>query len=119
MLNDTRRHDGLFGLLHQDGTVLCECANKIVRGSVQHVNTSPEKQFMKMQNINQFLEALSTTFKLKDSQIFAADQLYYASNFAKVSNGCLSPRCGTISCQHGIFDCRAHFMMSWRLVTGS
>eukprot|EP00045_Choanoeca_perplexa_P000671 m.15423 g.15423 ORF g.15423 m.15423 type:complete len:783 (+) comp10462_c0_seq1:26-2374(+) len=73
-----------FAMALQDGTVLCECANKIVPGSVQHVNASPEKQFMKMQNINQFLEALSNTFKLKDSQIFAADQLYYASNFAKV-----------------------------------
>jgi hypothetical protein len=68
----------------QDGTYLCMAANKIVPDCVPHVNFRPEKQFLKMQNINQFLEALRNTFKLKESQIFAADELYYASNFAAV-----------------------------------
>ncbi len=39
---------------------------------------------MKMQNINSFLAAAQEKFGLKPTDLFMADQLYYASDFAKV-----------------------------------
>eukprot|EP00043_Microstomoeca_roanoka_P009973 m.95012 g.95012 ORF g.95012 m.95012 type:complete len:787 (+) comp14747_c2_seq1:104-2464(+) len=68
----------------QDGTVLCKCANKLLPGSISSFAERPEKQFMKMQNINRFLETLVKQFRMKEGDLFTADELYYASNFAKV-----------------------------------
>lgn len=42
-----------------------------------------------MQNINSFLAAAEKQFNLKAQELFTADQLYYASDFARVIN-CLS-----------------------------
>lgn len=68
----------------KDGTVLCKCANKLMPGAISSFSERPEKQFMKMQNINRFLEACHKRFRMRDSELFTADELYYASNFAKV-----------------------------------
>eukprot|EP01147_Barroeca_monosierra_P010411 gene10411-2542_t len=69
-----------------DGTVLCKCANKLMPGAISSFSERPEKQFMKMQNINRFLEACHKRFRMRDSELFTADELYYASNFAKVAD---------------------------------
>ncbi|EGD78927.1 hypothetical protein PTSG_11799 [Salpingoeca rosetta] len=68
----------------QDGTVLCKCANRLMPGCITSFAERPEKQFMKMQNINRFLEACQDKFRMKKTDLFTADELYYASNFAKV-----------------------------------
>lgn len=39
-----------------------------------------------MQNINSFLGALQSSFGMKQADFFTADQLYYASDFARVVN---------------------------------
>lgn len=39
---------------------------------------------MKIQNINLFITACTTVFGLKPVDMFTAEELYYASNFAKV-----------------------------------
>ena len=68
----------------QDGTVLCRLANKLIPGSITSFAERPEKQFLKMQNINRFLEACQKKFRMKENELFTADELYYASNFPKV-----------------------------------
>eukprot|EP00051_Salpingoeca_urceolata_P001684 m.43077 g.43077 ORF g.43077 m.43077 type:complete len:802 (-) comp11610_c0_seq2:431-2836(-) len=73
-----------LALALQDGTMLCECLNKLKPGAIAHIHQKPEKQFLKMQNINSFLAACKTHFGLKEADLFTADQLYYASDFAKV-----------------------------------
>lgn len=78
-----------LALALQDGTVLCMCANKLKSGCIPDFHEKPEKQFLKMQNINSFLAALPVHFGLKEKDLFTADQLYYASDFAKVVS-CLS-----------------------------
>ena len=73
-----------LALALQDGSVLCNCLNKLMPGCVKPVHQSPEKQFLKMQNINSFLTALVDKFGLKQSELFTAEQLYYASDFILV-----------------------------------
>lgn len=68
----------------QDGTVLCRLVNKIIPGSISDFSEKPEKQFLKMQNINKFLEVCQKKFRMKEGELFTADELYYASNFPKV-----------------------------------
>eukprot|EP00040_Diaphanoeca_grandis_P019004 m.100075 g.100075 ORF g.100075 m.100075 type:complete len:776 (-) comp27218_c0_seq1:153-2480(-) len=87
-LNDGARVYDL-ALALQDGTVLCNALNTLVPGSVEQVQLKPDKQFLKMENIEGFLHACVNTFKLKDTDMFTADQLYYASDFQKVIS-CLS-----------------------------
>jgi len=77
-----------LALALQDGTVLCKTLNKMIPGSVEQVHAKPEKQFLKMQNINSFLQACPN-FGIKSGDLFTADELYYASNFQKVI-ACLS-----------------------------
>lgn len=72
-----------LALALQDGTVLCNALNKLIPGAIDSMNEKPEKQFLKMQNINGFLAACPK-FGLKESDLFTADQLYYASDFQKV-----------------------------------
>jgi len=78
-----------LALALQDGTALCNALNVLIPGSVDQVQIKPDKQFLKMENINAFLHACETTFKLKESDMFTADQLYYASDFQQVIS-CLS-----------------------------
>eukprot|EP00052_Salpingoeca_macrocollata_P034789 m.12643 g.12643 ORF g.12643 m.12643 type:complete len:807 (+) comp6968_c0_seq1:124-2544(+) len=73
-----------LALALQDGSVLCHTANKLSANCIETVHNRPEKQFMRMQNINNFLTVCSTVFGLKAGDLFTADELYYASNFAKV-----------------------------------
>lgn len=73
-----------LALALQDGSILCEALNKISPHVVPQVHQKSEKQFLKMQNINGFLNACVSTFSLKPSDLFSADELYYASNFPKV-----------------------------------
>ncbi len=68
--------------------MLCLCLNKLRPGVIPSFHEKPEKQFLKMQNINSFLAALPS-FSLKEKDLFTADQLYYASDFPKVLS-CLS-----------------------------
>eukprot|EP00047_Mylnosiga_fluctuans_P003769 m.230841 g.230841 ORF g.230841 m.230841 type:complete len:803 (+) comp12124_c0_seq1:82-2490(+) len=68
----------------QDGTVLCIVANKISPMCIKSFHQKPEKMFLKIQNINYFLSACTSTFGLKAGDLFQAEELYYASNFAKV-----------------------------------
>eukprot|EP00040_Diaphanoeca_grandis_P021369 m.113851 g.113851 ORF g.113851 m.113851 type:complete len:782 (-) comp28302_c0_seq1:91-2436(-) len=77
-----------LALALQDGVVLCNTLNKMIPGSVETVHPNPEKQFLKMQNINSFLQACPN-FGVKSNDLFTADELYYASNFQKVI-ACLS-----------------------------
>jgi len=77
-----------LALALQDGTVLCVCLNKLIPGTVENVHERPDKQFLKMQNINSFLAACPK-FGLKEADLFSADQLYYASDFQRVI-ACLS-----------------------------
>jgi len=72
-----------LALALQDGTVLCNSLNRIIPGAIETVHERPEKQFLKMQNINAFLEA-ARKFGLKEGDLFTVDQLYYASDFQKV-----------------------------------
>lgn len=74
----------LLLLKSQDGTVLCYALNVLHPNSVKMIHERPEKQFLKLQNINSFLAACQTQFGLSDKDLFSADQLYYASDFAKV-----------------------------------
>jgi hypothetical protein len=60
--------------------------NKLIPGCIKPVHQKPEKQFLKMQNINAFITALTTNFSLKPSEVFSAEQLFYASDFALVSS---------------------------------
>eukprot|EP00038_Savillea_parva_P023433 m.40912 g.40912 ORF g.40912 m.40912 type:complete len:809 (+) comp6046_c0_seq2:199-2625(+) len=82
----------------QDGTVLCNAVNRIVPGTIPNVHERPDKQFQKMQNINAFLDAASTKFKLKDADLFTAEMLWYASDFPKVMS-CLSALSSTSLCK--------------------
>lgn len=68
----------------QDGTVLCETCNKISAGTIKNFHAKPEKQFLKIQNINLFVTTCTAVFGLKPADMFTAEELYYASNFAKV-----------------------------------
>lgn len=77
-----------LALALQDGVVLCNTLNKLIPGAIEQVHSKPEKQFLKMQNINSFLGACPK-FGLKSDDLFTADELYYASNFQKVIT-CLS-----------------------------
>lgn len=78
---DARVYD--LALALQDGTVLCNAVNVIQPDTITLIHQKPEKQFLKMQNINSFLAALNQ-FGIKPDELFTADELYYASDFAKV-----------------------------------
>lgn len=77
-----------LALALQDGVVLCYLAERIAPKSVGTIHGKidggrPEKQFLKMQNINAFLD-LCPKFGVKSGDLFDADELYYASDFPKV-----------------------------------
>lgn len=73
-----------FALALQDGVILCNTVNRIHPNAIKQINQKPEKQFLKMQNINSFLSTCVAIFGLKPTDLFTADELYYASNFSKV-----------------------------------
>jgi len=81
-----------LALALQDGVVLCNLANTIVPNIIDNVHMDPGKQFLKMQNINSFLEVAGKWCKSGD--LFTADELYYASDFPKVIQ-CLSAVSGS------------------------
>ena len=64
--------------------MLCRCANVIMPDCIRDMNEFPDKQFMKMQNINIFLRCLKTAFRIKEAELFSAEELFYASNFPRV-----------------------------------
>jgi guanine nucleotide exchange factor VAV len=86
-----------LALALQDGTLLCQLANRIMPNVIDTIHEDPGKQFLKMQNIQGFLEAASK-FGVKESELFQADELYYASDFPKVLS-CLSVLSGTKACR--------------------
>ena len=59
----------------QDGVVLCNLANRIVPNAVDSVHMDPGNQFLKMQNINAFLEVVPK-MGVKSGDLFNADELY-------------------------------------------
>lgn len=67
--------------LLQDGTILCNAVNVIAKNSIELIHQFPEKQFLKMQNILKFLDIMP---KFGVTDLFTAEDLYYASNFQKV-----------------------------------
>ena len=76
-----------LALALQDGVVLCYLANTIVKNAIETIHGKldserPEKQFLKMQNINAFLDVCPKLGVKSD--LFNADELYYASDFPKV-----------------------------------
>lgn len=79
-------------LQQQDGVALCNLANTIVPNIIDNIHMDPGKQFLKMQNINSFLEVAGKWCKSRD--LFTADELYYASDFPKVIQ-CLSAVSGS------------------------
>jgi len=87
-----------LALALQDGTLLCQLANRIMPNVIDTIHNDPGKQFLKMQNIQGFLESASK-FGVKDGDMFAADELYYASDFPKVLS-CLSVLSGTKACRN-------------------
>lgn len=72
-----------LALALQDGVILCLAANKLKKNVIKKFHENPQKLFMKKENINSFLDAMPS-FGLKPSDLFHADHLYYASDFAKV-----------------------------------
>ncbi|XP_071948416.1 guanine nucleotide exchange factor VAV2-like isoform X2 [Antedon mediterranea] len=73
--------------LLRDGVVLCQLLNMIKPGTVDLRSISIRPQMFKFsctKNINVFLQACATTFKLSQSQLFAADSLYDVSDFEAV-----------------------------------
>eukprot|EP00729_Bicosta_minor_P001740 gene1740-6643_t len=72
-----------LALALQDGVVLCNLANRLVPKAVDSIHMDPGKQFLKMQNINSFLE-VAAKMGVKSADLFTADELYYASDFPKV-----------------------------------
>ena len=74
-----------LALALQDGTALCNALNIIKPGVVRDISERPEKQFLKMRNINAFLDAIQK-MGVKERDCFTADQLYYASDFPRVVN---------------------------------
>lgn len=71
-----------LALALQDGVVLCNLANNFHKNVIETIHVDPEKQFLKMQNINAFLDVAQKW--VSDSELFTADELYYASDFPKV-----------------------------------
>jgi len=84
-----------LALALQDGVALCNLANSIVPNIIDNVHMAPGKQFLKMQNINSFLEVASKWCGKSD--LFTADELYYASDFPKVIQ-CLSAVSASKAC---------------------
>ena len=72
-----------LALALQDGVGLCDLLNMIAPGCIDGIHRKPGKKFLKMQNINAFLEAVPKV-GVKDADLFTADELYYASDFPKV-----------------------------------
>jgi len=77
-----------LALALQDGVILCKLSNSIVPNAIDTMFDAPDKQFLKMQNINAFLES-AEKFGVPEKHLFDADELYYASDFPKVI-ACLS-----------------------------
>jgi guanine nucleotide exchange factor VAV len=65
-----------LALALQDGVVLCALANVLAPGSVESVHLKPGKQFLKMQNINAFLEVLPK-LGVKDGDSFSVRLAYW------------------------------------------
>eukprot|EP00053_Salpingoeca_punica_P017049 m.162985 g.162985 ORF g.162985 m.162985 type:complete len:812 (+) comp17104_c0_seq1:358-2793(+) len=82
LLANARVYDLAMAL--QDGTVLCKALNKLQANCVENVHEHPEKQFLRMQNINNFLSTCTSSFGLKPDVLFSAEELYYATDFSKV-----------------------------------
>eukprot|EP00730_Choanoeca_flexa_P003077 TRINITY_DN11282_c0_g1_i2.p1 TRINITY_DN11282_c0_g1~~TRINITY_DN11282_c0_g1_i2.p1 ORF type:complete len:820 (+),score=169.30 TRINITY_DN11282_c0_g1_i2:33-2462(+) len=68
----------------QDGTVLCNLIQKLLPALQLDMHSEPTKQFEMINNINLFLAHARSSLRIRDSFLFTAEELYYASDLHKV-----------------------------------
>eukprot|EP01136_Pigoraptor_vietnamica_P016366 Opistho-1_new@60298 len=73
-----------FAFALQDGYVLCSLLERLVPGAVPVLHHAPTLQFLCYENINNFVEGCAKHLGIKQSDLFQADDLFYATNFEKV-----------------------------------
>lgn len=74
-----------FQIFLRDGVVLCELINVIVPGSVKKINTS-SMAFKQMENIGNFLDAVSRTMNIPALDMFQTCDLFEDKNMNQVVN---------------------------------
>ena len=65
--------------------MLCSLLEKMMPSLNTQMHVEPVKQFEMIKNINLFLTAAKETFRIRDSFLFTADELYYCQDVHKVS----------------------------------
>ena len=75
----THRDAGVFDLAQhlRDGVILCHLALKLAPGSVENISQRPQmSQFLCLQNIRLFLQALRNTFNIPQDALFEPQELF-------------------------------------------
>ncbi|XP_076146001.1 calponin-1-like [Alosa pseudoharengus] len=69
----------------KDGVLLCELINKLQPGSVRKINNSATQNWHQLENIGNFVRAI-TEYGLKPHDIFEANDLFENTNYTQVQS---------------------------------
>eukprot|EP01091_Cochliopodium_minus_P015675 TRINITY_DN564_c0_g1_i1.p1 TRINITY_DN564_c0_g1~~TRINITY_DN564_c0_g1_i1.p1 ORF type:complete len:147 (-),score=43.30 TRINITY_DN564_c0_g1_i1:49-489(-) len=73
----------------RDGVTLCDLINKLKPGTIKKVNRNAKMPFIKMENINAFLEGCKAV-GVSDLDVFMTVDLFEAKNMVKVTDTLIS-----------------------------